>query len=82
MQWSTPRHFVESKLEVSIRFLPSQSGKPIAEVRERLTESQGMEDTTRTWHIESIKPGSHGFTETKEATTRPAWVYTRSSVLG
>lgn len=37
-----------------------------------------MEDTRKTWSMESTKPGLHGLTETETADLGPAWVCTKS----
>ena len=68
----------ESKLEVSTGSLPLRN--LMKEGEERSQDSEGMEDTKRTWTTESTKQGSNLHTETEAASTESAWICTRSSV--
>lgn len=71
----------ESKFEVSIGSLLWEIGESNRKGEERLYESKWTEDRRRTWTTKSTKQGSHGLTETKVASTRPAWICTRSSCV-
>ena len=79
MESPTTRHYWkgESKLEVSIRFFPSENPYKIVRKDQK---TEGMEDTKKTGPTESIKQGSQGFTETEVANMEPAMVCTRSSM--
>lgn len=77
-QRTTGRHYVESdsKLGVSFRDLPS--GNSAEEEIEIQLESDGMEDTKKTFPNESTKQGVYGFIETKGTSTVPAGGLTKS----
>lgn len=61
-----PRHYTESKLEVSYHKYENPADEKI--------KSEDMEDTRRTLSTGSTNQGSYVLTETEVAVTGPAWV--------
>ena len=82
MKKSTARHFAEkeSKLELSIKSLPSKFRESHKEETERLGQSGWRTPGEHQDTSESTKQGTYELTEFEAARIRPTWFLPRSSV--
>lgn len=55
-------------------------GNPLEKGTERLPESEGMEDTRRTWSTESTEQGTDGLIDAEAASSGPEWFCAKSVV--